>query len=270
MTAPAGGVSVVCTARNAAPTIARSIASVRAQDMADWEMVVVDDGSSDATAAIVAAQADADPRIRLVRTEGVGRGRALNLALAQARFPLVANLDADDDCHPSRLARQRAAMAAHPGFALLCTDYLIVHDDEPCVWEPLPARSPPPREITRRLVRHNPVIHSSVMLRAEALRAVGGYREDLRTHFDYDLWIRLAAAGQRLGRLDLPLASKRLHAGQSFERRRRIAYLANSAGMQLRAIRTLGGWGHLPLVAARFAWGLVPDRLRGHFGRALR
>jgi glycosyltransferase involved in cell wall biosynthesis len=85
-------VSVISTARNAAATIEATIQSTLDQDFRNWEMIIVDDGSTDATASIVNRFAEADPRIRLIATPGVGRGRALNLALAAARSDLVANI----------------------------------------------------------------------------------------------------------------------------------------------------------------------------------
>ncbi len=77
-------------------------------------MIVVDDGSTDDSVAVVSRYARADPRIRLVTTDGIGRGRALNRAIAETRADLIANIDADDLSHPERLRRQMEAMARHP------------------------------------------------------------------------------------------------------------------------------------------------------------
>ena len=94
-------VSVICTVKNGSKTIASVLESVQEQSLHEWEMIVVDDGSTDDTSKIVREYADADSRIRLISTDGVGRGRALNLALAHARAEHVANIDADDPCHPN-------------------------------------------------------------------------------------------------------------------------------------------------------------------------
>jgi glycosyltransferase involved in cell wall biosynthesis len=265
----APSVSVVCTVRNGAATLGEVIDSIRAQDVDDWEMVVVDDGSTDTTAALVAEAAASDPRIRLVATGGIGRVAALNLAFAQARAELVANIDADDPSHPRRLSLSRAAMQADPRIGCLCTDYLVVMDDAPCRWPEAPG-TPPVVDITRKLSRINPVINSSVMLRRSLVQELGGFAPEVVGHEDYHLWIRLAAAGHRLARIEARLASKRLHAGQSFERRRRLAYVAGAARMQAFAARTLGPPHHLALVPAGFLWGLLPEGFRRRFSRLLR
>lgn len=262
-------VSVVCTVRNGAATLGEVIDSIRAQDIGDWEMVVVDDGSTDTTAELVAGFAAKDPRIRLVATGGIGRVAALNLAFAQARAGLVANIDADDPSHPRRLSLSRAAMLADPGIGCLCTDYQIVLGDAPCRW-PEVKGTPAVVDITRKLSRINPVINSSVMLRRSLVLGLGGFAPEVVGHEDYHLWIRLAAAGHRIARIQARLASKRLHPGQSFERRKRLAYVAGAARMQAFAARTLGPAHHLALVPAGFLWGLLPEGFRRHFSRLLR
>ena len=83
-------VSIICTAKNAAKTICWTLDSVRSQSLPDWELIVVDDGSSDGTAQIVRGSAASDSRVRLIATAGIGRGRALNLAIEHASGEFVA------------------------------------------------------------------------------------------------------------------------------------------------------------------------------------
>jgi teichuronic acid biosynthesis glycosyltransferase TuaG len=253
-------VSVICTARNAAATIVATIESVLAQDMPDWEMVVVDDGSTDDTVAVVSRYARADPRIKLVATGGIGRGRALNRAIAEAKADLVANLDADDEGHPCRLRCQLEALKRYPDFDLLCTDYVAISGYGSPRWPDHLGSAPPPVvDVTSRLMFENPVIHSSVLMKKSLLRKVGGYSETRKTQLDYDLWVRLATVGGALGKIDAPLTARRIHQAQSFEKRRRLSYIMSSVKIQLRAIRGLGG-GAVPLmtVPARVVWGLLP------------
>jgi len=255
-------VSVICTARNAEATIHRALASVLAQTRADFELIVVDDGSSDATPAQVRAQAARDARVRLIPTAGVGRGYALNLALTEARHALVANIDADDEWHPEHLARTAGGLWPLPAFAILGTSYLQLQGSAPAAWPELP-HAAEVVEVTQLLTRGNPIFHSSVVMRRDAVLAVGGYRQNLANNFDYDLWVRLAGAGHRLGRLPLTLAVKRIHPGQAFLYSRRLHYLATSIAIQRRAMRTLGsGRQHLALIPFRFVWGLLPVALR--------
>jgi len=104
---------------NGAPWVRDAVASVLAQTAGDLELIVIDDGSTDATPELLAAVRDS--RVRTERQARVGLTRALNQALARARAPLVARLDADDLALPERLARQRAFLDAHPDVGLLGT-----------------------------------------------------------------------------------------------------------------------------------------------------
>src|SRR6516225_3256698 len=107
-------ISVIMPVRNGAEWLAEAVASVRAQDFGDFEFLIVDDGSDDGTAAMLAGLAAADPRIRLLRQAPQGIVAALNNAIAEARAPYLARLDADDRARPDRLGKQLAFMEAHP------------------------------------------------------------------------------------------------------------------------------------------------------------
>lgn len=261
--AAADKVSIICTARNAASTVESTIRSVVAQEFAHWEMIVVDDGSTDDTVAVVRRWAGADPRIRLVATGGVGRGRALNRALAEAAADLVANVDADDEVHPCLLRCQLEAMRLQPAYALVCTDWIRIVGAAHPVWPHVDPQSFAISDVTNGLALSNPIYHSSVMMRKAAILDLGGYSEDRHSKFDYDLWVRCAAAGLRLGRIRLPLAAQRIHPGQSYMHTRRLRNLLASLHVQWRAMRILGVRGrYLPLIPARFLWAILPLRLR--------
>lgn len=117
-------VSVVMPVYNGAAFLRPTIGSVQAQGWTDWELLAVDDGSTDGSAQILADLAAADPRIRPLSSGGnLGAGAARNLGMDQARGRFVAFLDADDQWHPDKLARQLAAMAA-AGLPFSCTAYL--------------------------------------------------------------------------------------------------------------------------------------------------
>jgi teichuronic acid biosynthesis glycosyltransferase TuaG len=258
-------VSVICTARDASRTIEAMLRSTLEQTLQRWELIVVDDGSTDDTIDIAAAYARQDRRVTVIQTPGVGRGRALNLALSCARAELIANIDADDTSHPRRLEFQSAVMARRRDISILCTDGLILRDDEEAVWPSLDAAAIWPKlvEVTPQLVLHNPVMHSSVMFRRTDVLAASGYAEDIPSQFDYELWVRMAARGHRIYRLDLPLAANRMHDNQSFETRRRFAYQLNSARVQREAIRACRAPRHyIAVVWIRFLFGLLPRGLR--------
>jgi glycosyltransferase involved in cell wall biosynthesis len=245
-------VSVICTAKDATATIEDTIRSILAQDFQNWEMIVVDDGSTDETASIVRDFASADPRIRLVATAGIGRGRALNLALTKARAPLVANIDADDESHPFRLRYQFEAMEQHPEFAIICTGMVIVEGMERPVWPEIGAKGAVSVvDVTRALAWGNPVCHSSVLMRRAAVIGLGGYEEARRFVFDYELWTRCAVGGLRLGRIQMPLVAKRIHPGQKYMHTARAQYMCAGLRVRARAMRAVGvGTYLLPVVAA--------------------
>jgi Glycosyl transferase family 2 len=262
-------VSVICTAKNAASTIGGTIKSILAQDFPSWEMIIVDDGSTDDTAAIVRGFASADPRIRFVATPGIGRGPALNLAVAGAGADLIANIDADDESHPSRLRCQLAAMERYPQFPFMFAEAIRIHGAAEPVWPRIDANaSLAVEDVTTGLTLRNPVRHSSAMMRKTVLVGLGGYDEARRFVFDYDLWVRAAAAGLRLGRVELPLVAKRLHAGQFYAHSMTFSRSFASAQIQLRAIRVLGGGSrHLPVVALRLLWGCLPPSAKAVLGK---
>jgi glycosyltransferase involved in cell wall biosynthesis len=256
-------VSVICTARDAEGTLARTVQSVLEQDMAEWEMIIVDDGSTDRTLEIARAFAARDGRIRIVATPGIGRGRALNLAVAHARANLIANIDADDESHPVRLRLQLQAAQQHPEFGVICSKHVLVTDHVDPVWPEHIEATVRPVDVTHRLTRRNPVVHSSALLRKDALLSAGGYSADRRDQFDYELWVRLAERGCRIGRIEAPLVAKRQHDAQFFDNSPRLAYALASAQIQVRATRSLGGGvPAFALIPLRVLWLLLPRRLR--------
>jgi glycosyltransferase involved in cell wall biosynthesis len=168
-------VSVVMAAYNAAEYVAESIESVLAQTYTNFELLVVDDASVDATADIV--RSIADPRVRLLSLPtNSGAAAARNLALRSARAELIAILDADDIAYPKRLERQVAYMNDHPGCALLGSAFDRI-DASGALRDTV--HSPcDPVLIRWHLLKKNVIAHSSVIFRRSAALAVGGYRED--------------------------------------------------------------------------------------------
>ena len=185
-------VSVVIAVYNQARWVGEAIASVRTQTFADWELVVVDDGSTDATSEVVARHAD-DARIRCLRQPHAERAAARNRGIAATAAPLVAFLDADDWWLPTKLERQVAALAAAPEAAFCYTPARFVDEDG----RPLPLRKPVHAmagDVFGKLLRANVVILASVVARRRCLEAVGAFDAGLPAFGceDWDLWLRLA------------------------------------------------------------------------------
>lgn len=211
-------VSVVMPCRQAEATVQEAAESMLGQRGVDLELLAVDDGSTDATPALLKRLSARHPKLRLLRTPGVGIARALQLGCRHATGTHLARMDADDVAHPDRLHLQLEGMRADPGLGALGTcveafpdahvgegmrryvawqNGLLSHGDH-----------------ANGLFVESPLCHPSVMLRRKALEAVGGYR-DFPGPEDYELWLRMAHAGWRLAKLPQVLLGWRHRAGRS-------------------------------------------------------
>lgn len=204
-------VSVIIPVRDGAQYVGEALQSILDQDLADIEVIVVDDGSRDDTAAIATSISDRDSRVRLVANRGKGIVDALNMGLSLAQAPLVARMDCDDVSLPGRLRLQVACFDADADLQLLGTAGLqIDRDGNPLRPVDVPAGGDPLREA---LARYNPMLHPTVMFRTEAVRRAGGYRRAFTHAEDYDLWLRLSETG-KLANMDARLVKLRSHPGQ--------------------------------------------------------
>lgn len=183
-------ISVVMPVQDGARWLAEAVTSIQQQSLAEFELLIVDDGSADESARIATAFAKADPRIRVVPQARLGLVTALNRGLTEARGALIARLDADDRAHPQRLARQREYLAAHTEIGLLGTWADKIDAGGRVIGALKPAASP--HELMQLLPRTNPFVHSSVMMRKQVLENAGYYRPAFQGAEDYDLWLRLS------------------------------------------------------------------------------
>ncbi|OSM07112.1 putative family 2 glycosyl transferase [Magnetofaba australis IT-1] len=180
-------------AYNAAATLEAAVASILTQSFGDFELLVVNDGSSDDTGALLDELARRDGRIRVIHQHNQGVVRSLNTLLEQARAPLLARMDADDQCDSERFAKQIAYLQAHPQTGMVATGVLeiapnglpfrsVCHPDDPALLASMLAAG------------RNPVAHGSVMLRRSVLAQLEEPRYRLAAASeDRDLWARLAA-----------------------------------------------------------------------------
>jgi len=199
-------VSILMPVRNEEKYLKAALASIKAQTSTDWEFVVVDDGSTDRTAEILAAAEDT--RIRVLQNNGKGLVPALNLGLKECRGKFIARMDGDDISHPERLAQQVAVFNKQPETGLVASSFrhfprrglkigmlayeewqnsLTTHDD-----------------IMADIFVESPFVHPGVMFRKEIAVRLGGYR-DMGWAEDYDLWLRMAGTGVRFAKIDEPL-----------------------------------------------------------------
>lgn len=184
-------VSVVVPAYNAAAFVGRAVDSVLAQSWADREVLVVDDGSTDGTVAVLAAYGD---RLRVLAQANAGPAAARNRGLHEARGRYVAFLDADDWWLPQKLARQVALLDGRPEIGFCSTATRIVTEDGAAAGE-WPC-APGDRPLLETLFMRSAAVSGStsgVLARRELLLAAGGFDASLRGFEDPDLWMRLAA-----------------------------------------------------------------------------
>jgi glycosyltransferase involved in cell wall biosynthesis len=201
-------VTVLMPVRNGAAHLQAAIESILAQTFADFELLVIDDGSTDTTPEIL--RAVADPRLRVVtHPQNIGLVPTLNEGLELARGEFVARQDHDDISHPVRLHKQIDFLRAHADCALVGTEAFATIGDESRAYRLLrPLR---PESIRWYLCFDNAFIHSSVMFRREWIqRDYGGYARSFHSE-DYALWSRIARA-RPTANLAEPLLRYREHA----------------------------------------------------------
>jgi glycosyltransferase involved in cell wall biosynthesis len=215
MTSPS--LSAVIPAYNAAATIRSAVGSALNQARACLEVIVVDDGSTDATAEVV--EQITDPRVRLISRPNGGPSAARNAGIAAARADYVGFLDSDDLWLPTYVERAIAGLSAtrRPGFAY--TDAYVFDGASGRVRREtaMDAPDPPPSDQARfllALLRRN-FVFTAAAVPAGVLAAVSGYNERLAMSEEYDLWLRILIAGYEPVWLGGPLALYREHPGQS-------------------------------------------------------
>jgi glycosyltransferase involved in cell wall biosynthesis len=187
MSSPAH-VSVLLPVRDGERFLHEAIDSVLGQTLGDFELIVIDDGSSDETPTIL--EGYHDERLHVLGQDGLGLVEALNRAVAASRGAYLARMDADDVSLPERLERQVAFLERHPKVALVVPGVELIDDAGRKVGEiVLPGRDD---ELRRRLLLRNPITHGAVVIRREAVERAGGYRAAYGANEDYDLWRRLA------------------------------------------------------------------------------
>jgi glycosyltransferase involved in cell wall biosynthesis len=197
-------VSIVLPVRNAADTLDECLDSIAQQSFEHYEILVIDDGSSDGSVELVSHWAECDARIKLLTQPPLGLVAALNRGLSETKAPLIARMDADDVMYPQRLAKQVAYLAKHPDIDLVATQVRLFPDEkiqagyaEYVRWQ---NSCLSPEEINKEIFVESPFAHPSVMFRCEVVCALGGYREGDFPE-DYDLWFRLMQSGHRMAKL---------------------------------------------------------------------
>ncbi|MFC3215172.1 glycosyltransferase [Novosphingobium panipatense] len=211
---PEPAVTVAMSVFNGAPFLSEAIESVLGQDFGDFEFLIVDDGSTDASPTIVRDYAAKDSRIRPILRENRGLVASLNEMIESARAPLIARMDSDDICRPDRFNRQVRFLNANPDYGVVgsWSEDIGVHGeplvrtgaDHPVTHE----------EMVSSIQSGGPLIcHPAAMFRREIVRAVGGYHSAFVHCEDLDLWLRLSSV-TRLGNIPERLLKYRRYPDQ--------------------------------------------------------
>jgi len=189
--------SILVPAYNAEETLGETLESLLDQTRMDWEAIVVDDGSTDATRAVAASFARRDSRIRVVSKQNGGTASARNLAAEMAHAPLLCLLDADDMYMCNYLERMGHFIDEHPDFDIYsCTGYFLDSSGNRRPSDALPPGSPTLSYTVEDLLVRNHIWVQSV-LRASVLSVVGRFDEEWPFHEDYEFWLRALLRGAR-------------------------------------------------------------------------
>ncbi|MBK7946176.1 MAG: glycosyltransferase [Flavobacteriales bacterium] len=187
MTDSAPLVSVVMPVFNAERFLREAITSILEQRFTDLEFILINDGSTDGSAAIIASFTD--PRITVITQANQGISAALNTGIAAARGGFIARMDADDVSHPDRIAQQVAFLQAHPDIGMLGT-WATVEDEHGNRTGELEHPTDDAR-IRYALLFDSPFVHPSMMVRGALFQRTGGYDSDPAIFEDHDLWSRM-------------------------------------------------------------------------------
>jgi glycosyltransferase involved in cell wall biosynthesis len=216
-------VSVIIPTYNRAALLKKALQSILDQTFHSYEIIVVDDGSTDDTRDAVAAFAS--PKIRYLRQENKGRSHARNLALAEARGEYIAFLDSDDMFTRDKLEKQVALLDANPEYGMAYASARVLDDNDKEIFRPHRSKKGTPFYLAtesgfiyEKIAFYLPVtvILPTVMVRNKVMKIVGGFDENLHRFEDTDMWRRISKITKIIA-IPEPLCQIRTHAGNRME-----------------------------------------------------
>jgi GT2 family glycosyltransferase len=199
-------ISIIMPVYNGERFIQEAIDSVLAQTENDFELIIVDDGSTDATLAILETYGD---RLTVLRQQNSGHAAARNAAAKISRGQWIAMIDADDLWHPEKLAHQ---LAVSGDADLIYTAALNFEDSYRVDHTTFADGNCHNGDVFDHLLLDNFITHSSILMKRDAFLQAGGYDESLKTTCDWDLWLRMSASGCRFQGTPAPLTHYRWRA----------------------------------------------------------
>jgi glycosyltransferase involved in cell wall biosynthesis len=205
-------ITVLLPVYNAAQFLRQAIDSILSQTFSDFELLIVNDGSTDSSAEIISSYSDS--RIRVLKNEkNIGLIASLNRGIAETKGKYIARMDADDISLPDRLQQQVTKMESDPGIAVLSSfvDFMNVDGDITGTWS-TDREATSESEIRKLMMRTNCIAHPTVMMRTDVIRKYL-FNPKRKGSEDWDLWMRLLASGHRIAKLPEVLLNYRVHPG---------------------------------------------------------
>lgn len=261
-------VSVISTVYNGAPFIERALPSILAQTYSDFEYIIVDDGSQDDTLNLLNNAALQDNRLRIFALGRLGRTKALNFAVAQAKGSYIVQQDFDDVSFSNRLERQIQYLDEHPKVALVGGYYQLIDENRSERY----IRMPPTdhKELVRAMARYIPFAHTMVTFRKSAWVQAGGYPE-LDDIEDLNLWISFVKLGWEVANIPEALGEHRVYANsfwhRSFNYRERQKKLIAANHRAIKEL-SLPAWMQAYPVSRTF-YAYLPDYVKRTIRRTL-
>jgi glycosyltransferase involved in cell wall biosynthesis len=204
-------ISIILPAYNAERFIKPAVESILQQTFQDFELIVVDDGSTDNTLEILEVFSQQDSRVRVIRSQHGGLSQALNQGISEAKYAWIGRMDADDVALPERLQKQMQAVMENPHVVAWGTHAYHINSQDKILGV---ARTGPTTEQEFYNLRNNgdlvQLIHPTVLLKKEVLVAVGGYKSEFEPVEELELFDRMAAYGPTLA-IPEPLLRYRVH-----------------------------------------------------------
>jgi glycosyltransferase involved in cell wall biosynthesis len=278
--------TVVMPVYNGAPWLKASVESILAQTRGDFEFLIIDDGSRDASAEILRGYAARDLRIELVVRENRGPIITSNEGTERARGKYIVRMDQDDISRPTRIEKQVAYLEAHPECLAVGSRLLLIDPDGMPMVEAVDVFDHAGIDQGNLSGHGAAIYHASTTMRRDAMQRLGGYRQQYASAEDLDLYLRMAEVGQ-LANLDEILLDYRQHLGSVGHARREaqvratrgcVAETRTRRGMpalppELDASRA-DGYANAGVVHRKWGWwslgGGHPDTARKHAWQALR
>ena len=202
-------ITIICSIYNSNKTLPQMIESVLNQTYQDFELILINDGSTDNSLEIMKEFEKIDNRIVGIDKKNSGLTKSLNIGLKKAKGEFIARIDADDVWYPAKLEKQVEFLEQNQEYGLIGTAYNEIDENGKIIFEkqrlPLLITD---EEIRKNIVKFNPFFHSSVMFRREILETIGFYNEKFKYTQDYEFWVRIMSK-YKVANLFEILASRR-------------------------------------------------------------